>query len=76
MFGFWQIGVHHPEEQGPSHLFLARYHMRRSQFGDAEAHAHKATEFREVSALRGEWWLGEKFILCIVHCHGLWSCKD
>ena len=45
----FQTGVHLPKEQGPSHLFLARYYMKKSSFREAEAHAHKATEFVMVS---------------------------
>ena len=38
-----------PEEQGHAHLFLAQYHLKRRKFSDAEAHAHKCTEFLDVS---------------------------
>ena len=45
-----QIGVHLPEEQGSAHLFLARHHMNKRSYNEAEAHAHKCTEFVSVSA--------------------------
>ena len=41
----FQVGVHHPEEQGPAHLFLAQYYMKMGSFREAEAHAHKSTNF-------------------------------
>ena len=37
-----------PEEQGHAHLFLAQYHLKRKKFLEAEAHAHKCTEFLDV----------------------------
>ena len=44
-----QIGVHFPEEQGSAHLFLAQHHMNKRSYNEAEAHAHKCTEFVSVS---------------------------
>jgi anaphase-promoting complex subunit 8 len=41
-------GVHVPEEQGHAHLFLAQYHLKRKKFLEAEAHAHKCTEFLDT----------------------------
>ena len=46
----WQ--VHIPEEQGHAHRFLAQYHLKRKSFAEAEAHAHKCTEFLDVSCSR------------------------
>lgn len=40
-----KVGVHHPEEQGPAHLFLSRYYVNKRCYAEAEAHAHKSTEF-------------------------------
>lgn len=45
-----QVGVHLPEEQGPAHLFLAQYYMKMGSFKEAEAHAHKCTNFVKASA--------------------------
>jgi len=39
-----------PKEQGPAHLFLARHNLKMGKYREAEAHAHKATEFITVSA--------------------------
>ena len=50
---FVQVGVHLPEEQGPAHLFLAQYYMKMGCFKEAEAHAHKCTNFVKVSKLYG-----------------------
>ena len=44
-----QIGVHLPEEQGSAHLFLAQHYMNKRSYNEAEAHAHKCTEFVSVS---------------------------
>ncbi|KAL5471525.1 hypothetical protein EMCRGX_G029648 [Ephydatia muelleri] len=40
-----KVGVHHPEEQGPAHLFLSHYYVEKRCYAEAEAHAHKSTEF-------------------------------
>ena len=45
-----KVGVHLPEEQGPAHLFLAQYYMKMGSFKEAEAHAHKCTNFVKASA--------------------------
>ena len=50
---FMQVGVHLPEEQGPAHLFLAQYYMKMGCFKEAEAHAHKCTNFVKASAIYG-----------------------
>ena len=42
------LQVHVPEEQGHAHLFLAQYYLKRKRFLEAEAHAHKCTEFLDV----------------------------
>ena len=47
---FIQVGVHLPEEQGPAHLFLAQYYVKMGSFKEAEAHAHKSTNFIKASA--------------------------
>lgn len=44
-----------PEEQGPAHLFLARYYRKMESLKEAEAHAHKSTNFVKV----------RKFIVCV-----------
>lgn len=41
--------VHIPEEQGHAHIYLARYNLKRKNFPEAEAHAHKCGEFPDVS---------------------------
>ena len=51
MFEVLPAQVHVPEEQGHAHLFLAQYHLKRRKFSDAEAHAHKCTEFLDVSCI-------------------------
>ena len=43
-----QDGVHQAEEQGPAHLFLAQYYMKMGSLREAEAHAHKSTDFVQV----------------------------
>ena len=48
---FMQVGVHLPEEQGPAHLFLAQYYMKMGCFKEAEAHAHKCTNFIKASTI-------------------------
>lgn len=42
--------MHLPKEQGPAHLYLANYYSRKGSYREAEAHAHKSTEFVAVSA--------------------------
>jgi hypothetical protein len=46
------VGVHLPKEQGPAHLYLANYYSRKGSYREAEAHAHKSTEFVAVSATK------------------------
>lgn len=62
-------GVFQPEEQSRAHLFLAKHHLKRSSYDEAEAHAHKCMEYidtreegksilQEVLRLREEEWGG------------------
>ena len=49
------MGVHLPKEQGPAHIYLATYYSRKGCYREAEAHAHKSTEFVAVSAMLATW---------------------
>ena len=44
-----QVGTHLPKEEGPAHIFLARYYMKMGSYSEAEAHAHKSKDFVAVS---------------------------
>ncbi len=41
--------VHFSDDEGVCHIFLARYHMRKGRYPEAEAHAHKAMQIVEVT---------------------------
>ena len=44
-----QSGSQLPDEEGPAHLFLAKHHLKNGAYKEAEAHAHKCTEYEVVS---------------------------
>ena len=43
-----QAGSQLPDEEGPAHLYLAKYNLKLGSYKEAEAHAHKATEYDTV----------------------------
>lgn len=50
---YLQIATPLSEDEGNAHLYLSRYHLRKKQYNEAEAHAHKVTECPTVSEFAG-----------------------